>query len=53
MTKGKQKFDNCNSKTSNFTEKDCQQLQEIDSSFKKLLQVVANLKNNLAINKQS
>ena len=52
MAKGKQKFDNCNCKTDSFTEEDRQQLQEISSSFKKLLQKVANLKNDLAINKQ-
>ena len=51
MTKGKQKFENCNCKMSSFTE-DHQQLQEIDSSFKKLLQEVANLKNDFAIYKQ-
>ena len=36
---------------SSFTE-DRQQLQEIYSSFKKLLQEVANLKNDFAIYKQ-
>ena len=51
MTKGKQKFDNCNCKMSSFTEEDCQQLQEINS-FKKLFQEVANLKNDFAIYKQ-
>ena len=52
MTKGKQKFDNCNCKMSSFTEEDRQKLQEINSSFKKLLQKVANLKNDFAIYKQ-
>ena len=52
MTKGKQKFDNCNCKMSSFTEEDRQQLQEINSSFKKLLQEVASLKNDFAIYKQ-
>ena len=51
ITKGKQKFDNCNCKMSSFTEEDCQQLQDINSSFKKLLQEVANLKNDFAIYK--
>ena len=48
MTKGKQKFDNCNCKMSSFTE-DRQQLQKINSSFIKLSQGVANLKNYFAI----
>ena len=52
MTKGRQKFDNCNCKMSSFIKEDRQQLQEINSSFKKLLQEVANLKNNFAIYKQ-
>ena len=52
MTKGKQKFDNCNCKMSSFTEEDRQQLQEINSSFKKLLQEVANLKNDFSIYEQ-
>ena len=52
MIKGKQKFDNCNRKMSNFTEEDRQQLLKINSSFKKLLQEVANLKNDFAIYKQ-
>ena len=52
MTKGKQKFDNCYCKISSFTKEDCQQLQEINCSFKKLLQEVGNLKNDFAIYKQ-
>ena len=52
ITKSKQKFDNCNCKMSSFTEEDRQQLQEINSSFKKLLLEVANLKNDFAIYKQ-
>ena len=51
MTKDKEKFDNCNCKISSFTE-DRQQLQEINSPFKKLLQEVTNLKNDFAIYKQ-
>ena len=52
MTKGKQKFDNCYCKVSSFSKEDRQQLQEINSSFKKLLQEVATLKNDFAICKQ-
>ena len=52
MTKGKQKLDNCNCKMSSFTEEDCQQLQEINSSFKKLLQKADNLEKDFAIYKQ-
>ena len=37
---------------SSFTEEDRQQLQEINSSFKMLLQEVANLKNDFVIYKQ-
>ena len=51
MTEGKQKFDNCNCMMSSFTE-DRQQLQEISSSFKRLLQEVANLKNDSTIYKR-
>ena len=44
MTEGKQKFDNCICMMSCFAEEDRQQLQEISSSFKKLLREVANSK---------
>ena len=50
MTKVKQKSNLCNCKASSFTE-DRQQLQEIISPCKKLLNEVAYLKSELAINK--